>query len=79
MEIPVCANFKEGTCSKSNTFVEREGDQFFTIKCKTCGGLNVWPKDKDENHARYQAFLKKQLMRHQQEEAMKRKRAYSFT
>lgn len=60
-DVPRCPNNIEGTCPRSDTYVEREGDSFFTIRCRTCGSINVWPKERDENRGRYDAYLKRQL------------------
>jgi hypothetical protein len=78
MEIPRCPNNLEGSCERSDTFVEKEGDDFFTIRCRTCNGINVWPKDKDEQRGRYDAFLKRQLAERERLLADERQRAYSI-
>ena len=77
MDIPRCPNNIDGSCARSDTYVEKEGDSFFTIRCRTCGGINVWPKDKDEQRGRYDAFLKKQLMERERIAALARQRSYS--
>jgi hypothetical protein len=77
-EIPQCANFLERLCPRSDTFVEREGDSFFTIRCRTCNGINVFPKDRDENRGRYDAFLKRQLAESEQARMLSRQRLYSI-
>jgi hypothetical protein len=56
-DVPVCANFLNRACEMSNTYVEKEGDSYYTIRCRTCRGINIFPKDRDENHSRYNAFL----------------------
>ncbi len=77
-ELPQCPNFKEGTCPRSDVIIEREGDTFFTFRCRTCKAVNVWPKERDEQAGKYQAFLKQKALQQQQEEALKRKKAYSY-
>ncbi len=77
-DIPKCANAVEGICPRSDTYVEKEGDTFFTIRCRTCKGINVFPKDKSEAAGKYEAFLKQKALQQQQEEALKRKKAYSY-
>lgn len=61
MNVPICANFTAGACPVSSTHVERETDQAFTIRCRTCNGVNVWPKEKSENAGRYEAFLRSKI------------------
>jgi hypothetical protein len=60
MNPPVCANFLNHSCERSDTYVERETEHSYTIRCRTCRGINVWPKDRSENYARYNAFLTRQ-------------------
>src|SRR5215469_16114115 len=62
-ELPTCANFLSRTCERSDVYVSKETDSAFVIACRTCRSVNVWPKDKDENAGRYQAFLKHQAAR----------------
>lgn len=79
MNVPVCAEFLEKRCPMSNTCVAQETDQVYVILCRTCGSKNIWPKDREEKHAKYQAFLKQQHDNYQQAEAMKRAPAYSIS
>jgi hypothetical protein len=78
MNIPPCANNLEGSCERSDTYVEREGDTFFTIRCRTCKGVSVWPKDRAENAGRYQAFLHHQAMEQQRIKERERQTLYSI-
>jgi hypothetical protein len=80
MNAPICPNFVERAgCEASNTYVERETDEAFVIRCRTCKGINVWPKERAEGKGRYDAALKKQLLKQQEEEATRRKRVYSYS
>ena len=78
MNAPICPNFAERAgCDASNTFVERETDDAFVIRCRTCRGVNIWPKKNADNKGRYEADLKKQLLDREKEEHFRRKREYS--
>ncbi len=79
-DIPVCPNSIEGQfrCAKSDTFVERETDGEFVIRCRTCQTINIWPKEKDESKARYEAGLRKLLLKRQKEDFHSRQREYSY-
>ena len=76
-DIPVCPNHTDGVCPRSDTFVEREKDDAFVIRCRTCKGLNIWPKSRDESKGRYEAKLKLDAVRNQRMEEIRRKRAFS--
>lgn len=65
-ELPTCGNFIAGTCERSDVYLSRETDGHFVITCRTCRSINVWPKDRDENAGRYQAYLKKVAARQAQ-------------
>jgi hypothetical protein len=60
-EIPSCPNAKEGTCPRSDTFVEGERHNCFVIRCRTCKSINVWPFDNEDNKGRYEAFLRRKM------------------
>lgn len=79
-DVPVCPNSIEGQvrCARSDTFVEREKDDCFVIRCRTCRTVNIWPKEKDEKRGRYEAGLRKNMMEQQRIEAERRKKEYSF-
>jgi hypothetical protein len=79
-DIPQCANNQEGThlCARSDTFIEREKDDAFVIRCRTCKGLNIWPKSRDENRGRYEAKMRQADLQRKQEEATRRQRTYSY-
>ena len=79
-DIPQCANNLESTgiCARSDTYVSRETDDAFVITCRTCKGINVWPKAKDEKKGRYEAKLKLDADRSRLEEEIRRKREYSI-
>ncbi len=79
MELPTCGNFLAGSCERSSVYVSKETDNAFVITCKTCSGINVFPKDRDENHAKYQIFLKKQADMEQRRRAIERAPAYNFS
>lgn len=78
MQIPTCGNFLSGACEMSQVYVAKETDSAFIIACKTCSGVNVWPKDRDDNAARYQTFLKKQADMEARRRAIERAPAYNF-
>jgi hypothetical protein len=78
MNAPPCPNFPRDGCSQSNTFVSRETDDAYVIQCRTCKAINVWPKDKAEKAGKYEADLKRQLLKNQAEEQFRRKRQYSL-
>lgn len=79
-DIPPCPNSLEGQyrCAASDTFVERETENAFVIRCRTCRGINIWPHEKDENKGRYEAKLKLEAVRNQRMEEIRRKREYSY-
>lgn len=78
-DAPACPNFLERVgCAMSNTFVARETDDSFVIKCRTCGGLNIWPKKNADAKGKYEADLKRQLLERQKEEHFRRTRQYSL-
>jgi hypothetical protein len=77
-DIPVCPNHTDGRCPRSDTFVEREKDDCFVIRCRTCGVPNVWPKDRTERQGRHEAKLRQNMLDEQKEQALRRKRAYSI-
>ena len=76
--IPECANYLEGTCERSDTCVSKETDSAFVIYCRTCKSVNVFPKDKDENKGKYDAFLKFQAARTAQERYESLRPGYSL-
>ena len=65
-EYPVCPNFKEGTCSQSEVFIMKETDDAFIFACRTCHGMNCWPKSDAEGAGKYQAFLRHRAAREAQ-------------
>lgn len=78
-DAPPCPNFVERAgCAMSNTFVARETDDSFVIKCRTCGGLNIFPKSRAEKAGKYEADLKRQLLKQQAEDHFRRQREYSL-
>jgi len=77
MNLPPCPNATEGRCPRSDVYVAKEGDEFFTFRCRTCGTINVYPKEKDEKRGRYEAGLKREAIKNEKEEFFARKRAYS--
>lgn len=77
-QIPQCANHLQGSCERSDTYVEAERNNCFVIRCRTCKGVNVWPFDKEENLGRYTAFLKHQAAREAQVRYESSRPAYSF-
>lgn len=79
MNIPPCANFLEKACPQSETYVARERDDSFIIKCKTCGGINVFPKDKNESRGKYEAFLSKNARLNEARQFIESRPIYSFT
>ena len=60
MEIPPCANFKDGLCPRSDTVIAetRKGDAY-VIVCRTCKGINVWSRSKVKAQAKEQLRLKR--------------------
>ena len=79
MEIPVCANYISGSCPRSNTYVSKETDDSFVITCRNCLGINVWPKEVNENAGRYSAFLKFKAAREAQTQHEGSRPAFSYT
>lgn len=75
---PPCPNHIEGTCPRSDIYIEKEGDSFFTFRCRTCKSSNVFPKEKDENAGRYQSWLKHQAARTAQYNYESSRPEYSF-
>lgn len=78
MELPRCGNNLAGTCERSDVYVSKETDDVFAITCRTCRGVNLWPKDKSEHAARYQAYLKRMYDLETKDIAARSKPAYSF-
>ena len=77
-EIPKCANHLQGSCERSDTFVEAERQDCFVIKCRTCKGVNIWPFDKREKRGKFEAFLKHQAAREAQRKHESSRPGYSF-
>lgn len=79
-DLPPCPNTLEGQyrCARSDVFVERETHDSFVIRCRTCNTVNIWPKQKAETQGRYEAKLRLNMIEQQKEEALKRKRTYSY-
>jgi hypothetical protein len=65
-QLPTCGNFLAGTCERSDVYLSKETDGQFVISCRTCKSHNVWPKEKDENAGKYDAFLKHKAAREAQ-------------
>lgn len=78
MELPPCANFREGTCERSQTFVAKETDDAYVIGCRTCKSINVFPKDLAEKSAKYSAFLKMKSGEKQAFKVKEHKQEYSI-
>lgn len=81
IDLPVCANSLDGPwakCPNSEQFIERETDEGYMLRCRTCRGGSYWPKDKAENRGRYQAGLAVEARRQREEDEQKRVRTYSF-
>ena len=78
MNIPACPNFLEKKCPQSETYVSKETDEGFVIRCQTCGCMNFWPKDRNEKHAKYEAFLKRNADMEARRRAIESAPAYSF-
>jgi hypothetical protein len=79
MELPPCPNFTEGTCIRSEVIVAKETDDAFIFNCRTCGCVNIFPKDRNEKHAKYQSFLKQKFDMEQRRKSAERAPSYSFT
>jgi hypothetical protein len=78
VELPVCGNFLNGSCERSDTHVSQETDEVFVIYCRTCKSVNVFPKDRSEGAARYQNFLKHRHDMEQKRRIEESGRVYSF-
>jgi hypothetical protein len=78
VELPTCGNFLSHTCARSDVFVSKETDTVFVITCRTCKGVNVWPKDPAEKAARYQAYLKKMYDLETKDIEARKTRAFSI-
>lgn len=78
MNIPPCPNNLDGTCAKSDTYVDGERSGCYVIKCRTCKGINVWPANTSEAAGRYEAGLKQHAMAAEKEQLEARQREYSF-
>jgi len=77
-DAPPCPNALERRCAKSDTYVEAEKPDAFVIRCRTCGGRNIWPLDRVEKRGKYEAELKRQLLQRQKEEFFRRQKTYSL-
>lgn len=78
-DVPICANFVERTCERSDTYVSKETDSVFVITCRTCKAISVWPKTPVENRAKYENFLHQQAQQRERIEAESRQRLYSIS
>ena len=78
MNIPPCANALEGVCPRSDTYISSEKDDCFVIICRTCSGINIFPKSKDEAKGRYEAGLKREALKQQALDAVKRQKAFNI-
>jgi hypothetical protein len=58
--------------------VSKETDGAFVIRCRTCKSINVWPKDRDENAGKFQAFLKHKAAREAQVSHESSRPSFSF-
>lgn len=76
--IPICANFVERSCERSDTYVSKETDTVFVITCRTCKGISVWPKTAAEDRAKYQNVLHEEAQQREKLEAESRQRLYSI-
>jgi hypothetical protein len=63
----------------SNTYVSRETDTAFVIKCKTCSGMNIFPKEKDESRGKYEAFLSQKAKLNEARDFIDSRPLYSFS
>ena len=77
--LPPCPNFLEGSCSQSEVFISKETAGEFVFACRTCKGLNIWPKSRDEKAAKYEAFLRQQADLERRRQAYERRTIYSIT
>ena len=57
--LPICANFREGKCPRSDLRIAAETPNFFTFNCHTCGLEWVWSKPRMKEEARYDRELKR--------------------
>jgi hypothetical protein len=78
MEMPICGNFLSGTCPRSDTYVSKETDSAFVITCRTCASHNIWPHDRSEKAAKYQAWLKRQYDLETKDIEARKTRAFSI-
>lgn len=64
--LPTCGNFLAGSCERSDVVLSKETDSAYVLTCRTCASINVFPKDRNEDAGRYQAYLKKVAAREAQ-------------
>lgn len=55
MQLPTCANFRNGDCPRSDVKILKEADDFWLVGCVNCGGSRVLSKPQAIGRARYQA------------------------
>jgi len=79
-DLPICPNTleKDWKCARSDVYLARVTDTVYVFVCRTCRGTNVMPKKEAEARGRYNAGLMATAREQQQEEELRRKRAYSF-
>jgi hypothetical protein len=77
-QVPPCANHLEGVCPRSDTYVEGERHECFVIKCRTCKGINIFPREKEEARGKFDAFMKHQAAREAQVKYESSRSAYSL-
>jgi hypothetical protein len=78
MEIPKCANWREGKCERSDIVMSEARDgKSYILFCRTCKLLHVWSRSKVKAQARAQVQEKRrnEMSAREREQA---KRAVKF-
>lgn len=62
MELPRCANYRNGDCPRSEVKILKEADEFWLVGCINCGSSRVLSKPRVIEAAQYQAEKRRLTM-----------------
>jgi hypothetical protein len=60
-EMPLCPNFKKGNCKKSQVILQKEGEDFWSMLCKTCEVTFVTSKPTAKARSQFRVAEEKML------------------
>lgn len=76
MELPLCPNYREKSCERSEQRLERETETHWSFFCKCCESTWVVSKPNTREKARFDLDAKK--VRHLTAYERRSRRSYSF-